>query len=348
MPKCRSRSTLVCRAHTPQCGHLHESSSGAGAPANEQTQCGSHGGLHNDSHGHSHGASANPRNPLHRALQAVYDATGLTAAAAWLESSTVAAVGKVALLLLAAGTAGWAASGWGPPLLRSAAATRALLACSAAATAGVYLLAGLPAAVELSYDLSAGKVDTHVLMNLAVVGSLATGHALEVGGALDSVEAERVLGGSVVKFGNALHSRRLPPAVRWTLLLLQGALLLVLFQTAHVLEHLLTHRAQGNLAALYESMPREAVVVQMPEATEAPLGTSTSAPGPAPDLTTARRVLAADVAVGDHLLVRPGEQVGTMWLALLPMLHVPHSSHGALQAGYAAVRLHPCLSAGAP
>jgi hypothetical protein len=113
---------------------------------------------------------------VHRLLGAVYDATRLSAAAAWLESSLAATIGKVALLVLAAAAAGWAGSTWAP----SAAAAAAGRAVSTAATAGVYLLAGLPAAVDLSYDVAAGRVDTHVLMNLAVLGTLVTGHALEV------------------------------------------------------------------------------------------------------------------------------------------------------------------------
>jgi hypothetical protein len=106
----------------------------------------------------------------------VYDATRLTAAAQWLESSLPSTLAKIALFLLAAGAAGWAASGWAASAAQAALAGRV----SAAATAGVYIFAGLPAAVALSYDLTAGRVDTHVLMNLAVLGTLATGHALEV------------------------------------------------------------------------------------------------------------------------------------------------------------------------
>lgn len=78
--------------------------------------------------------------------------------------------------------------------------------------------------------------------------------------------------------------------------MLQGALLLVLFQTSHALEHLLTAKAQGNLAALYDAMPKEATLV------------ATAGDG-SPDLTTARRVRAADVDAGDCMLVKPGEQV---------------------------------------
>lgn len=114
-----------------------------------------------------------PTIPSHRLLKRAYDATGLTGVSGWLESSLPASIGKVVLFVAAAAAAGWAASGG---------AAQAVLAArvAAAATAGVYLLAGLPAAVDLSYDLTAGKVDTHVLMNLAVLGTLATGHALEV------------------------------------------------------------------------------------------------------------------------------------------------------------------------
>lgn len=88
----------------------------------------------------------------------------------------------------------------------------------------------------------------------------------------------------------------LPPAYSAA----QGALLLVLFQTSHVVEHRLTERAQGNLAALYDTMPKAAVLVQL-------------APGGGPDLATAQRVRAADVPVGACMLVKPGEQVRVGW-----------------------------------
>lgn len=60
-----------------------------------------------------------------------------------------------------------------------------------------------------------------------------------------------------------------------------------------------THRcAQGNLAALYDTMPKAATLVEM------------RGDGEGPDLGSARRVLAADVAVGALMLVKPGQQVG--------------------------------------
>lgn len=130
--------------------------------------------------GHSHSHGPDLSNPAHRLLSRLYDATRLSRVSSWLESSLPASIAKVALFVVAAGAAGWAASGWAAGAAGAAAGARLL---AAAATAGVYLLAGLPAAMSLSYDLTAGKVDTHVLMNLAVLGTVATGHALEVGAA---------------------------------------------------------------------------------------------------------------------------------------------------------------------
>ncbi|KAL4459085.1 hypothetical protein ABPG75_013950 [Micractinium tetrahymenae] len=260
------RRPLDCRAHG---GHGHSHAHGHDHEhSHEHDHSHSHSHPHGHSHDHAHeheptgscgcsgvghSQSHGPdlSKPTHRLLSRLFDATRLSQAAAWLESSLPASIAKVALFLVAAGAAGWAASGWAAGAARAAAAARLL---AAAATAGVYMLAGLPAAVSLTYDLTAGKVDTHVLMNLAVLGTLATGHALE------------------------------------------GALLLVLFQTSHVVEHLLTDKAQGNLAALYDSMPKAAVLVSLTAGGE-------------PDLGSARRVLAAEVAVGDLMLVKPGEQV---------------------------------------
>lgn len=48
------------------------------------------------------------------------------------------------------------------------------------ATLCVYILAGIPQLVSLCFSLSVGHVDTHVLMTLAVFGTLAIGGALEV------------------------------------------------------------------------------------------------------------------------------------------------------------------------
>ena len=47
------------------------------------------------------------------------------------------------------------------------------------AMAAIYVLAGIPELVELCLKLAGGSVDTHVLMTLAVFGTLAIGSALE-------------------------------------------------------------------------------------------------------------------------------------------------------------------------
>lgn len=57
----------------------------------------------------------------------------------------------------------------------------ALHQLSTAATAVIYIFGGIPELVDLSFDITAGHIDTHVLMTLAVFGTLAIGGALEVG-----------------------------------------------------------------------------------------------------------------------------------------------------------------------
>lgn len=123
--------------------------------------------------GHSHGEHRpDPANPAHRVLGWLYDSTHITPLAGWLESSLFSSVAKVLLFMVAA-LAAWLAG-------RGGVQAAALAGLSQAATAGVYFFAGVPAAVGLSYDVTAGIVDTDVLMNLAVVGTLATGYLLEV------------------------------------------------------------------------------------------------------------------------------------------------------------------------
>ena len=88
--------------------------------------------------------------------------------------------------------------------------------------------------------------------------------------------------------------------------MIQGALLLVLFQVSHVLEHKLTEQAQGNLQALFDAAPEHATLVQL------------RADG-SPDMAQLQKATAKGVAVGSNMLVRPGEQVTTTaLLAPLP------------------------------
>ena len=183
---------------------------------------------------------------MHRLLARLYDSTRLTPAAAWLESSEPASIGKVALFLTAAAAARYA--GWAPAA-GGAAAARVL---AGVATAGVYALAGPPAAVSLTYDLTAGKVDTHMLMHLAVLGTLATGHVLEVRcavlrGHLGCGCCCRWRCCGCCSRGAPRACLDMPPCSLPSTLphvRVQGALLLVLFQSSHVVEHKLTEKAQ--------------------------------------------------------------------------------------------------------
>lgn len=77
---------------------------------------------------------------------------------------------------------------------------------------------------------------------------------------------------------------------------MQGALLLVLFEGSHVLEHKLTGEAQGNLQALFDATPEHATLVELNQ-------------DRAPDMTKLQKAKARDVAVGSNMLIRPGEQV---------------------------------------
>lgn len=77
---------------------------------------------------------------------------------------------------------------------------------------------------------------------------------------------------------------------------MQGALLMVLFEGSHVLEHKLTDQAQGNLQALFDATPENAVLVEL------------NSEG-SPDMSHLQTAKARDVAVGSNMLIRPGEQV---------------------------------------
>ena len=70
----------------------------------------------------------------------------------------------------------------------------------------------------------------------------------------------------------------------------------MLFNVSHAVEHLLTDRAQGNLASLLEKAPQTATVLE------------TTADGQ-PDFARKQSVRASDVRVGSLMLIRPGEQV---------------------------------------
>lgn len=76
----------------------------------------------------------------------------------------------------------------------------------------------------------------------------------------------------------------------------QGALLLALFTISHTLEHYLTERAQGDMSSLFDQVPARATLVQLRR-------------DGSPDLAQESSVPTASLSIGQHVLVRPGEQV---------------------------------------
>ena len=77
---------------------------------------------------------------------------------------------------------------------------------------------------------------------------------------------------------------------------LEGALLLVLFETAHFVETRLTGHARGDLRSLWATVPGEANVVDLN-------------PDGSPDVASERLVPAREVAVGTNVFVKAGQQV---------------------------------------
>jgi hypothetical protein len=168
--------------HTQGHGHSHDHHEHGHEQHPEQAgakAAGTSSHAHSHGHGHSHGHSCClPRDPstgnrVERALGWALDCSGLSPIIAWMENSHLSTALKIMLFMVAA-FAAWRA---GVPAAAHAVAAQQV---ALAATCGVYALAGLPAAVSLVLDLVAARIDTHVLMNLAVVGTLVTGHALEV------------------------------------------------------------------------------------------------------------------------------------------------------------------------
>jgi cation transport ATPase len=173
---------------------------------------------------------------------------GILKFASYLEHSRLSSIAKI-VFFIAASMFQWS-------YMKAPEAVNAVLLrqLSVACTLCVYFFAGIPAAFSLLLDLASLKIDTHVLMNLAVVGTLVAGLPLE------------------------------------------GALLLVLFQTSHAVEHMLTDKAQGSLKALFDSIPNHADVVDIGEDGQI-------------DLSSTRHVRTSDVKVGETILVKPGCQV---------------------------------------
>eukprot|EP00878_Enallax_costatus_P011030 GHUV01011520.1.p1 GENE.GHUV01011520.1~~GHUV01011520.1.p1 ORF type:complete len:338 (+),score=57.62 GHUV01011520.1:998-2011(+) len=195
----RPRHSTVAHA-TAGTATWDDSHSGSGHSSTEDSQqkqqgcgCGSHGNSHNSSrtqsqfhshnghqhqhnghhhhHGHHHyhtdlssGGSSNP-------VLSVLGKTGLFSLAEHLERHTAYTVTSISCFIAALLLPYAAAQG----LLQ--AATAALLA--KAALAVTYILSGIPQLAETVGAAVSGKIDTHVLMSLSIVGTLYMGMAQE-------------------------------------------------------------------------------------------------------------------------------------------------------------------------
>ena len=109
---------------------------------------------------------------VHKILAWIFSSVGLLQLAAQLRGKTWNAI-TISCLMAVALLAAWAG---GTQIVHA----QVFKQLSTAATAVIYLLAGVPELVDLCFDLTAGHIDTHVLMTLAVFGTLAVGGALEV------------------------------------------------------------------------------------------------------------------------------------------------------------------------
>ena len=232
------------------------------AKGRTHVHCIAHGDHHHHHHHHdSHhsGSCCSSLDEVHidnqdagtavsRGLRHLLQVLGILKFASYLEHSRLSSIAKI-MFFIAASLFQW--SYMTAPEAVNAALLRQL---SVACTSCVYFFAGIPAAFSLLLDLASLRIDTHVLMNLAVVGTLVAGLPLE------------------------------------------GALLLVLFQTSHAVEHMLTDKAQGSLKALFDSIPNHADVVDIGEDGQL-------------DLSSTRHVPTSEVKVGETILVRPGCQV---------------------------------------
>ena len=128
-------------------------------------------GLVDDEDHHHHGLEIND-STVHKVLACILSRFGLLQLAAQLRGKVWTAITIASLMAVALLTA-WAGG-------TQAVSAQICSQISTAATASIYLLAGIPELVDLCFDLTAGHIDTHVLMTLAVFGTLAIGGALEV------------------------------------------------------------------------------------------------------------------------------------------------------------------------
>lgn len=168
--KSRGKSVQICEAHLT---HDHTTRAATLQPhgKSQQERVLAYHNVHDQHDDDDHEAPVND-STVHKVLAWLFSKLGLLQLAAQLRGKawnaiTIACLMAVALLTAWLGGAQFAQANLCQQI-------------STAATASIYLLAGIPELVDLCFDLTAGHIDTHVLMTLAVFGTLAIGGALEV------------------------------------------------------------------------------------------------------------------------------------------------------------------------
>ena len=161
--------------------------------------------------------------------------------------------------------------------LHVVAPTPPLMGAARACIFAVYATLGVPAFVDLVYNLCRLIVNISVLTTLAVFATVVIGSPVE------------------------------------------GGLLLLLFEAAHIVEGKLTSAAKGDVTQLLRDAPESATLIDValdsttPTAAANNNGTGSNGLGAAPTLrplhATERTVPVREVAIGEHVLVKAGQRV---------------------------------------
>lgn len=170
----RSRGNFlrICQAHLTHKSTSHSPTPPAHGPSQQERFLAfDNAPIDMDDDDHDHEAPMND-STVHKVIAWVFSRVGLLQLASQLRGKAWNAITITCLMAVALLTA-WLSG-------TQALQTNLCQQISTAATAGIYLLAGIPELVDLCFDLTAGHIDTHVLMTLAVFGTLAIGGALEV------------------------------------------------------------------------------------------------------------------------------------------------------------------------
>lgn len=168
----RGISLQICRASLT---HQHPSHASSvppiGTSQQERLLAFDNASLNPDDDDHDHGAPISD-SAVHKVLSWVFSRLGLLQLASQLRGKAWNAITIACLMVVALLTA-WVGGA-------QVAQANLCVQISSISTAIIYVLAGIPELIDLCFDLTAGHIDTHVLMTLAVFGTLAIGGALEV------------------------------------------------------------------------------------------------------------------------------------------------------------------------